>query len=404
MSSESGDRSIVVVGGGIVGLATAWTLLQRDADRRVEVLEKEPAVATHQTGRNSGVIHAGIYYKPGTLKATLCRRGKRMLEEFATRHGIPFERCGKLVVATNDEERGRLGRIEERARENGVECRLVDAAEAREIEPHVNAVEALHVAESGIIDYRVVCETLADEIRRLGGEVRTGIAVEGMTESHGATIVRTDAGPIECAQAVNCGGLQSDRLARVRGVAESARIVPFRGDYYELTPEARRLCRGLIYPVPDPSFPFLGVHFTKMIDGGVECGPNAVLSLAREGYGRFSFNLRDAISALGWPGLQRLMRRHWRMGIAEFRRSWSRALFTASLQRLVPEITADDIVSAPAGNRAQALLRNGDLVDDFLVQRNGPITHVINAPSPAATASLAIADYIADLVEGRGDE
>ena len=399
MTSESGDRSVVVVGGGIVGLATAWNLLRRNADRRVEVLEKEPTVAAHQTGRNSGVIHAGIYYKPGTLKATLCRRGKRMLEEFATRHEIPFERCGKLVVATTEEERGRLRRIEERAGENGVECRVVDAGEAREIEPHVNAVEALHVAESGIIDYRLVCDKLSNEIRRLGGEVRTGVAVTSMTAEGVRAVIRTSTGEIKCARGVNCAGLQSDRLARVRGTAEVARIVPFRGDYYELAPSARHLCRGLIYPVPDPSFPFLGVHFTKMIDGGVECGPNAVLSLAREGYGRFSFNLRDAISALGWPGLHRLMGRHWRMGIAELRRSWSRALFTASLQRLVPEITSEDIVPAPAGNRAQALLRNGDLVDDFLVQRHGPITHVINAPSPAATASLAIADYIADLVD-----
>lgn len=388
---------IVVVGGGIVGLATARELLRRRPGSEVIVLEKESAIARHQTGRNSGVVHAGLYYRPGSLKARLCRRGKALLEEHARDRGIPHERCGKLVVATEEDEVPRLEALLSRAIANGVDCRRVGPEEAAEIEPHARVVQAIHVPETGIVDYGAMCRSLADEIVELGGEVRCGARVERMSESGSRAGLEVDGERIEAGIAVNCGGLQSDRLAASRGTRSEVRIVPFRGDYYELRPEARRLCRGLIYPVPDPKFPFLGVHLTRMVGGGVECGPNAVLALAREGYGRASFDLRDTLETLTWPGFRRLATRHWRMGFAEFRRSWSRRLFARALRKLVPEIRESDLVPAPAGNRAQALRRDGTLVDDFVIETRGPLIHVVNAPSPAATASLAIAERIADV-------
>ena len=396
---------IVVVGGGIVGLATARELLHRRPGSEVVVLEKEDTVARHQTGRNSGVVHAGLYYRPGSLKARLCRRGKSLLETWGRERGIAHERCGKLVIATDQEEVPRLEALFERAKANGVDCRRIGPEESVEIEPHAKVVEAIHVPETGIVDYVAMCESLVDEIVELGGEVRCGARVDRMEESGSGATLEVDGDRIDANIAVNCGGLQSDRLAAARGVREDVRIVPFRGDYYELRPEARRFCRGLIYPVPDPDFPFLGVHLTRMIGGGVECGPNAVLALAREGYGRASFDLRDALQTLGWPGFRRLASRHWRMGFAEFRRSWSRRLFARALQKLVPEIQESDLVPAPAGNRAQALRRDGKLVDDFVVKTRGPLVHVVNAPSPAATASLAIAERIAEgaLLDGISD-
>lgn len=390
------DADVVVIGGGIVGLATAVKMAERRPGAQVLVLEKEKSLASHQTGRNSGVIHAGLYYKPGSLKARLCRHGKQLLEEFADEHDVRRDRCGKLVVATDRDEVPRLHDLHERAVANGVDCHLVDAEEAAAVEPHARAVEAIHVPETGIIDYVGVCHALAEVIEQQGGEVRCETIVRQLRQDGSHVIAETDRGEIRAGLAVNCGGLQSDRIAQRSGTTLDARIVPFRGDYYMLRPESRHLCRGLIYPVPDPSFPFLGVHLTRMVDGGVECGPNAVLSLAREGYGRLSINARDALDSLAWPGLHRLMAKHWRVGIGELRRAWSRRLFARSLQRLVPEITEKDLVPAEAGNRAQALRRDGTLVDDFLVERRGSIIHVINAPSPAATASLAIAEHIVD--------
>jgi len=393
------EHDAIIIGGGILGLASAWTLSKRHPDWNILVLEKENRLATHQTGRNSGVLHAGIYYLPGSMKATLTRRGKDLMESLASERGIPFERCGKLVIATDEQECSRLDTLHERSTANGVNCRMVGPEEAAELEPHARVMKALHVMDTGIIDYSLVCSTLAEDITANGGEIRTSTRVSGLRRDGKKAVVQ--AGQVEARTSllVNCGGLQSDRLARMSGTDPGARIIPFRGDYYQLRPEARHLCRNLIYPVPDPAFPFLGVHFTRMIDGGVECGPNAVLSLAREGYGRASFNFRDACDALAWPGLHRLVARHWRMGCAELLRSWSKSRFTRSLQRLVPDISEKDIMPAQAGNRAQALARNGDLVDDFLIQQEGPFVHVINAPSPAATASLAIAEIIADRAE-----
>lgn len=387
----------IVVGGGIVGLATAREIQRRRPGARVLVLEKEGGPARHQTGRNSGVVHAGVYYRPGSLKATLCRRGKRLLESFVAESGVRHERCGKLVVATSESERSALHRLHERALGNGVDCRLVDRETARDIEPHVAAVEALHVPETGIVDYVGMAEALVREIEDRGGEVRCGVLVRMLRREGVRGIVEIDDDRLSADRIINCAGLQSDRLARGSGVAGDVRVVPFRGDYHVLRPEARHLCRGLVYPVPDPDFPFLGVHLTRTVDGDVECGPSAVLALAREGYGRASIRARDAWEILAWPGVHRLARRHWRTGWAEFRRAWSRRRFARSLQRLVPELEPGDLVPAPSGNRAQAVHRDGRLVDDFVVEVDGPMVHVVNAPSPAATASLAIAEHVHDL-------
>ena len=394
------DADVIITGGGIVGLATARMIMHRRPGTRVLVLEKEAGPARHQTGRNSGVVHAGLYYEPGSLKAALCRRGRGLLEDCARDLGVPHERCGKLVVATEDGELPALHRLHERALANGVDGRLIGPEAAREIEPHVRVVEAIHVPETGIIDYLAMAEALAVEIADLGGEVRCGVRVLAIGGDEAAAVVETTDGRLSAPRAINCGGLQSDRLARSGGADPRVRIIPFRGDYHELRPEARHLCRGLVYPVPNPAFPFLGVHLTRMIGGGVECGPNAVLAFAREGYGRASFDLRDAFDALSWPGLHRLAIRHWREGWAEIRRSWSRRRFADSLRRLVPEIQERDLLPAAAGNRAQAVHRDGSLVDDFVIERRGSVVHVVNAPSPAATASLAIGERICDVAFG----
>ncbi len=388
-------RKIVVIGGGIVGLATAWHLRSRTSDR-VTVLEKEPRLAEHQTGRNSGVLHSGIYYKPGSLKALNCREGKVAMETFCEAEGIPFERCGKVIVAVEESEIPSLERIHERGRANGVQCARIGPDRLREIEPHVRGIAAIHVPESGIVDYRAVCERLAARIREAGHEVRTGTKVLGIRQRGGLRVVETTQGEFEADLLINCGGLHCDRLARLDGHRPPAKIVPFRGEYYELKASAEHLCRTLIYPVPDPSFPFLGVHFTKMISGGVECGPNAVLAFAREGYRFGTVNLRDLLETLGYSGFRSLAAKHWKTGLGEMWRSLSKAAFVRSLQRLVPEITADDIVSAPAGVRAQAVRPDGAMVDDFeIVNADGAI-HVLNAPSPAATASLNIGRLVAE--------
>ncbi len=380
----------VVIGGGIVGLAVAHRLASERPGDEITVVEKEPVVGAHQTGHNSGVIHAGVYYRPGSLKARLCRAGSQSMVRFCQEYGVPVHVCGKLIVATDTAELPRLHALHERARQNQLPVRLLDAAQAREHEPHVACVAALHVASTGIVDFRVVCETLAKLLEAAGVRLRLGERVVDLRDG----LVVTSAGDIPADVVVNCAGLHADRVARLAGIRPPARIVPFRGEYHELRPERRDLVRGLIYPVPDPALPFLGVHLTRMIDGSVHAGPNAVLALAREGYRWSRVNPRDVLDAATYPGLWRLGRRHLRYGLTELGRSLSRRRFAASLARLVPDIREDDLVPAEAGVRAQAVLRNGDLVDDFLIVTEGRQIHVINAPSPAATSALEIAGYV----------
>jgi (S)-2-hydroxyglutarate dehydrogenase len=384
----------VVVGAGIVGLAVAHRLLLDRPHATVTVLEKEDQVGAHQTGHNSGVIHSGIYYRPGSLRAELCVAGARSMVEFCREYGLPFEVTGKLIVATGEAELPRLRTLAERAQANGVPARLVDPVQAREFEPNVSCLAALHVASTGIADYGAVCETLAKLIADRGGEVRLGARVTAID----AGVVQTTTGEVPMDVLVNCAGLHADRIARLAGQVPPVRIVPFRGEYY--TVRRAELVRGLIYPVPDPSLPFLGVHLTRMIDGTLHAGPNAVLALAREGYRWGRVNVRDLADAAGYPGLWRLARRHLGTGVTEVRRSLSRRRFAASLARLVPEVTVDDLEPAPAGVRAQAVGRDGALVDDFLLVRGERQLHVLNAPSPAATSSLEIARRIADELAG----
>jgi L-2-hydroxyglutarate oxidase len=379
-----------VIGGGIVGLAVAYRLVRERPDATVTVIEKESTFGAHQTGHNSGVIHAGVYYRPGSLKAELCRAGSASMVRFCTEYGIPVEICGKLIVATRHDEVPRLRALHERAVANGLPARLIPPEEAREYEPHVASVAAMHVASTGIVDFGAVCGRLAKLLGEAGVRLRTGERVVGLRDG----VVVTTAGEIAADAVVNCAGLHADRIARLAGVDVPARIVPFRGEYHELRPDRRDLVRGLIYPVPDPELPFLGVHLTRMIDGSVHAGPNAVLALAREGYRWSRVNLREAVDAATYPGLWRLARRHLRYGLTEVARSLSRRRFAAALARLVPEIGEDDLVPAAAGVRAQAVTRGGDLVDDFLIVRHGRQVHVLNAPSPAATSSLEIARYI----------
>jgi L-2-hydroxyglutarate oxidase len=387
---------VAIIGGGIVGLATAYRFLERHPGTRLVVLEKERELASHQSGRNSGVLHSGIYYKPGTLRAANCRDGKLAMEAFCEKENLAFTRCGKVIVAVSPEELPRLELIHERGRANGIACELIAPGRLKELEPHAKGLRAIHVPEAGIVDYRQVCERLARRIMEAGGTVTTSAKVTAMLRRGGRMVVESSAGEVEARLVVNCGGLHSDRLTRMSGQRPDARIVPFRGEYFELKPSARRLCRGLIYPVPNPEFPFLGVHFTKMIDGGVECGPNAVFAFSREGYDKSSFNVIDTLESLTYPGFLRLARKHWRSGLSELWRSWSKTAFVAALQRLVPEVRSEDLVSAPAGVRAQALTRNGELVDDFLIVQDDLVINVCNAPSPAATAALNVGSLIVD--------
>ena len=390
-----------VVGGGIVGLATAYDFVSRFPGRRVVVLEKEAAVAAHQTGRNSGVIHSGIYYKPGSLKATTCRTGKWLLESFCEAEQLPFEICGKVIVAVTEAEGPALDRIFDRGVANGVECEHIGPGRLRELEPHVAGVRGLHVRETGIVDYRAVCERLAEKIRTGGGEVRFHAMVTAVRHHPEAVTVVTTAGDVSCSQLVNCAGLYSDRVTKLTGQNPGAKIIPFRGEYYSLTPEAKHLCKNLIYPVPDPAFPFLGVHFTRMTDGSVECGPNAVFAFGREAYTFFSANARDLFETVTYPGFLRLAAKHTRTGLGEMWRSLNKAAFVRALQRLIPEIRAGHLETAPAGIRAQAVSRDGTLVDDFLIREADRIVNVCNAPSPAATASLQIGKEIVDRIATR---
>jgi (S)-2-hydroxyglutarate dehydrogenase len=389
----------IVTGGGIVGLATAYRLLQRSPGAKLLLLEKEPALARHQTGRNSGVIHSGIYYKPGSAKAKMCREGYQQIIDFAREQNVPYEICGKVIVATSESELPRLDILAQKAAANGLrDVKRIDARQLKEIEPESAGIAALHVPETGIIDYVAVCARLADRIRAMGGQVTVAEKVVALGKSGATREVITDKQRYHTRYFVNCGGQHSDRIARLDGLAPDVRIAPFRGEYYAFKENAPALVKHLIYPVPDPEFPFLGVHFTRMVVGGIECGPNAVLALGREAYGRFQINLGDTLEIFANRGFRILAAKHWRMGLGEFHRSFSKAAFVRALQRLVPKVTADMLEVRPAGIRAQALKADGSLVDDFAFAEGQHSLHVINAPSPAATASLAIGDAIADRV------
>jgi L-2-hydroxyglutarate oxidase LhgO len=391
---------LVIVGGGIVGLATALAVGQRRPGLRIVILEKEARLAAHQSGHNSGVIHSGIYYKPGSLKAETCVEGAAAMLVFCREHGIPHLVCGKVVVATSEAEAPALEELRRRGEANGVPgLRLLSAEELREIEPHAAGVRALHVPGTAVTDYALVTEKYAELLRAAGGEVRTGAKVLGLTRRGGETVVETSAGEVRAKFLINCAGLHSDRIARLAGAEPGVRIVPFRGEYYELREQARGLARGLIYPVPDPKFPFLGVHLTRRVQGGVEAGPNAVLALKREGYGKLSFSPRDAAATLFYGGFWRLAGRYWRSGLGEIARSFLKARFVRELQRLVPELKSEDLAAGGAGVRAQAVDAAGALVDDFRMVRGEGAVHVLNVPSPAATASLAIGKRIAAMLE-----
>jgi L-2-hydroxyglutarate oxidase len=386
---------VAVVGGGIVGTATALAIAQR-GDLSVVVLEAEEALAAHQSGHNSGVVHSGLYYKPGSLKARLCVEGAAALYRFCAEEGIACEHCGKLVVATRADELPRLDELARRGAANGLgELRRLGAAEIQEIEPHAEGIAALFVPQAGIADYPAVVRAYARRVAAGRGEVWTGARVEAVRREGGGLYLATRRGDVRCRLLVNCAGLQADRMARLCGTVPDVSIVPFRGEYYELAAERRHLVRALIYPVPDPRFPFLGVHLTRTVDGRVEAGPNAVLALRREGYSWRDVSLRDLAETARWPGFWRLMRRTWATGMGEVWRSLVRGAFVRDLQRLVPELAEGDLLRGGSGVRAQAVDRAGRLVDDFHILPGELALHILNAPSPAATASLAIGEHIA---------
>lgn len=396
---------VAIVGGGIVGVATAREVLRRNADLTVAVLEKEDRLAAHQTGRNSGVIHSGIYYRPGSVKAVLCRRGRELLVEFCERNAIAHEHCGKVIVPTNESEDAALAGLVERAVLNGVDAQMITGSELLEREPHVApASRALLVRNTGIVDFVAMVEQLGADVTAAGGQIRLTTEVKGITPRSGGVEVATGAGSLKARLLINCAGLHSDVMAGT-AAREATRIVPFRGEYYELAPASQGLVNGLIYPVPDPRYPFLGVHFTRMIHGGVHVGPNAVLALAREGYRWRDIDPRFMLELARFPGMRSLARTHWRTGAHEVLRSLSKRRFVESCRRLVPDVSSADLVRSPAGVRAQAVGLDGALYDDFVLADGPASVHVLNAPSPAATASLAIAESICDMVaERHGDE
>jgi L-2-hydroxyglutarate oxidase LhgO len=392
---------ILIVGGGIVGLATARDFLKRRPGLRVAILEKESTIGQHQTGHNSGVIHAGVYYAPGSLKARLCSEGREKTYEYCEEKGIPYEKCGKLIVAIDESELGRLENLWERATANNVPgIRMVGPEEIREIEPHSAGIKGIFSPETGIVNWSEVARHYAEDVTNAGGEILTSYEVSGIRRKDDWVLVKTTFDEIiPTRYLITCAGLQSDRVASMSGADKSPQIVPFRGDYLKLKPEKTYLTRGMIYPVPDPEFPFLGVHFTKRHDGEVWLGPNAVYAFARQGYGKLDFNLRDNIETLTFPGFWKMVSKHWKMGTEEMVRDFNKKLFVELCKKYVPEVTEDDCVDGPSGVRAQALGADGALVDDFIVQTSDRIFHVRNAPSPAATSSQAIGRAIVDKAE-----
>lgn len=393
---------VVIVGAGIIGLATARALSAARPDLRIALVEKEPAIAKHQTGSNSGVIHSGIYYKPGSLKARLTVDGKAELEKYCADKGVPYEMCGKVVVATRPEELPQLDLLAQRAEANGVPAERISVERLAELEPHATGLGALHVTSTGIVNYPVLCDWLADDLRQGDHEIRLGTAVRGIAEESDQVIVDTTGDDIVTKVLVNCAGLHSDRIANLAAASSTPiRIMPFRGEYYKLRPERRHLVKNLIYPVPDPRFPFLGVHFTRMMTGGVEAGPNAVPALAREGYRWTDIDRRDLKEILTARSSRVLARNFWRTGLGEIHRSLSKRAFVHALARLVPEVTEDDLIRTGAGVRAQAIGPDGALLDDFAFSETPRMVHVVNAPSPAATASFAIGRVVADKVLAR---
>ena len=389
---------IAIVGGGIVGLATANALLDVHPGSRIIILEAESQLATHQTGHNSGVIHSGLYYKPGSLKAKFCAEGRDAMYRFCSDHGVPHERCGKIVVATSEDELPRLEELHRRGTANGLQgMKWLTPDEMREYEPNVSGIRGLWVSETGIVDYKSVARVYAKMLQSRGCELRTATRVIGCVHDDGELRIQTISGEIRSKALVNCGGLQSDRVARLCGLDPGVHIVPFRGEYYELKPERRSLVKNLIYPVPDPRFPFLGVHFTRMIGGGVEAGPNAVLAFKREGYRKSDVSMRDIADLVGFGGFWKMSRRNWKMGMAEVWRSYNKHAFVTALQRLIPALKQEDVVPGGSGVRAQAVDVNGGLLDDFHVVRAPKMIHVLNAPSPAATSSLRIGREIASM-------
>ena len=401
MTTQANDFKVdvAVVGGGIVGLATAFALLKNNPKIKLVVLEKESEVGAHQTGHNSGVIHSGLYYKPGSLKAKNCLDGYAKLLQFCSENDIAHEVCGKVVVATSEAELSQLEMLYQRGVANGLTgIRKLSADEICEIETHCRGVTGLFVPQTGIVDYGAMAGKLKEKVLAMGGEVLLNHQVTEVVDRPFGVIAKTTQREIVAKKIVTCGGLQSDRLANETGSAMDLRIVPFRGEYFELEHSAKHLVRNLIYPVPDPNFPFLGVHFTRRIDGTIECGPNAVLAFAREGYRKTDFSVRDFSETISWPGFRKVARKYWRTGLGEYHRSFSKAAFVRALQKLVPELEENHLKPAGSGVRAQACSRDGQLLDDFEIRTSGRVTHVCNAPSPAATASLAIGESIASLV------
>lgn len=395
MSTKQYD--VAIIGGGIIGCATAMALTQ-DKDVSVVVLEAESKLAAHQTGNNSGVIHSGLYYKPGSLKAKNCVRGREAMYQFCVAHGIPHERCGKVVVATHETEIPMLDMLEERGRTNGLEgLRRLSAEKIKEYEPFVAGIDGLFVPDTGIVDYNRVTEKFAEIAQTKGCEIQLKTRVCGCEPVSEGFVLKTTLGDVRAKNLVNCAGLQSDRVTKMCGVEPGLRIVPFRGEYYELVPERQHLVNNLIYPVPDLSFPFLGVHFTRMIQGGVETGPNAVLSFKREGYKKTSFSVKDSLDTFTYGGFVKLIKPYWKMGFGEMYRSFSKKAFVKALQRLIPELRSDDVQPGGAGVRAQALEPTGALVDDFRIVEAEKMIHVLNAPSPAATAAISIGGQIANM-------
>lgn len=392
------QNDVVIIGGGIVGLASAWNILKENPGLKVAILEKEAQLAAHQTGHNSGVIHSGIYYKPGSLKAQNCIGGYHMLLDFCREHGIMFDLCGKLIVATDAWELPLLDNLYKRGLENRLDkISMVEQERLKEFEPHMRGIRAIHVPYTGIIDYTDVSLKLAELIEQMGGRIYTSQQAKDIRVKTDGVEVVTDYGVHSAKLMVNCAGLYCDKIAEMAGEKPDTRIIPFRGEYFMLKPEKRGLVRNLIYPVPDPNFPFLGVHFTRMIDGGIEAGPNAVFAFKREGYEKADVDLVELFESLTWPGFQKVATKFWKTGMGEFYRSFSKTAFTKALQKFIPEVQEDDLVPAEAGVRAQACDRTGGLLDDFKIIENNRAIHILNAPSPAATSSLSIGQTIANL-------